>query len=124
MSLRCARPSSANRRLVQRAEVWWAAWSPGQRHPVLLLSWDAGKGRRTQITIAEVTTTVRGHPQEVSLGPDDGMPRNCVINLDRLITVPRSLIVRPIVTLTEERMAKVDRVLHLALGMRLPCRVS
>lgn len=109
---------------MQRAEVWWAAWPPGQRHPVLLLSWDAGKGQRTQITIAEVTTTVRGHPQEVSLGLEDGLPRDCVVNLDRLVTVSRSVLMRRIATLTADRMAEVERALHLALGMRLPCRAS
>ncbi|HSS10341.1 MAG TPA: type II toxin-antitoxin system PemK/MazF family toxin [Acidimicrobiales bacterium] len=109
---------------MQRAEVWWAAWPPGQRHPVLVLSWDAGRGRRTQVTLAEVTTTVRGHAQEVSLGPTDGMPRACVANLDRLVTIPGSLLARRITTLTAGRMAEVERAIHLAMGIRLPCRVT
>lgn len=104
--------------------MWWAAWPPGQRHPVLLLSWDASQSRRTQVTIAEVTTTVRGHAQEVPLGPEDGLPRDCVVNLDRVVTVPRSLLARRIATLTTDRMVNVERALHLALGMRLPCRIT
>jgi mRNA interferase MazF len=109
---------------VLRAEVWWAAWPPGQRHPVLLLSWDSGRGRRTQVTVAELTTTVRGHAQEVALGPADGMPRDCVVNLDRLVTVPRSVLTRRITTLTTGRMDEVQRAIHLALGMHLPCRIN
>jgi len=109
---------------VQRAEIWWAAWPPGQRHPVLLLSWDAGRRRRAQVTIAEVTTTVRGHAQEVPLGRADGMPRHCVVNLDRLITVPRSVLARRITSLSGGRMSEVERAIHLAVGMRLPCRVT
>jgi mRNA interferase MazF len=124
LSQPCGKPSNVDRRPVQRAEVWWAAWPPGQRHPVLLLSWDTSRGPRTQVTIAEVTTTVRGHAQEVSLGPADGMPRECVANLDRLVTVPRSVMARRITTLTAGRMGEVERAIHLSLGMRLPCRAT
>ncbi len=109
---------------MQRAEVWWAAWPPGQRHPVLLLSWDAGRRHRNQVTVAEVTTTARGHAQEVLLGPDDGLPRDCVVNLDRVVTVPRSVLAARLTTLPAERMGEVERAIHLALGMRLPCRAS
>ncbi|MGI9032568.1 MAG: type II toxin-antitoxin system PemK/MazF family toxin [Acidimicrobiales bacterium] len=84
----------------------------------------SARGRRAQITIAEVTTTVRGHAQEVSLGPVDGMPRDCVVNLDRLVTVARTVLVRRITALNTTRMGEVERALHLALGMRLPCRAS
>ena len=107
---------------MQRAEVWWAAWPPGQRHPVLLLSWDAGRRTRTQVTVAEVTTTVRGHAQEVALASEDGLPRNCVVNLDRVVTVPRTVLTRRLTALPAHRMDEVERALHLAFGMRLPCR--
>lgn len=36
------------------------------------------------MTVSDITTTVQGHPQEVTLGPADGMPRDFAVNLDRL----------------------------------------
>jgi mRNA-degrading endonuclease toxin of MazEF toxin-antitoxin module len=52
------------------------------------------------------------------------MPRNCVINLDRLVTIPRAMLARRITALPVGRMREVERAIHLALGMRLPCRVT
>jgi mRNA interferase MazF len=108
---------------VQRAEVWWADRPRGQRHPVLLLSWDAHRSWRNQVTVADITTNVRGIRTEVPLTPGDGMPRACVINLDSLGTVHRSDLIQHITTLGAGRIAEVDRALHLALGMPLPCRL-
>jgi len=107
---------------VQRAEVWWAERPPGQRHPVLLLSWDAHGSWRHQVTVADITTKVRGIRAEVPLTPADGMPRACVVNLDSLATLYRDTLIKRITTLRRDRIAEVDRALHLALGMPLPCR--
>lgn len=110
---------------MERGEVWWARWPPQQRHPVLLLSWDAhGRTGRDQITVAEVTRTVRGLDAEVELGRRDGMRARCVVNLDRIVTVHRALLESQISTLTAGRMAEVERAIHLALGIAIPCAVG
>jgi mRNA interferase MazF len=107
---------------VRRAEVWWAARPPGQRHPVVLLSWDAHGSWRDQVTVADVTTKGRGVRAEVPLTVADGMPRACVVNLDSLGTVSRSTLIKRITTLSPALVDEVERALHLALGMPLPCR--
>lgn len=88
---------------------------------MLLLSWDAHGSWRDQITIADVTTRARGIRAEVALTPADGMPRPCVVNLDSLGTIDRATLITHIATLGLGRIAEVDRALHLALGMPLPC---
>ena len=107
---------------MQRAEVWWADRPRGQRHPVLLLSWDAHRRSRQKVTIADITTNARGTVAEVPLGPADGMPRACVVNLDSLGTVQRACLIEHLTTLRPDRMAEINRALHLALGLPLPCR--
>jgi mRNA interferase MazF len=107
---------------MRRGEVWWAAWPHLQRHPVLLLSWDAHGDWRDQVTVAEVTSMIRGLDAEVSLGRRDGMPRRCVVNLDRIVTLRRSLLSEQLCSLSAERMREVERAIHLALGITLPCR--
>lgn len=52
------------------------------------------------------------------------MPRPCVVNLDNLATVPRSILRSRITTLSALRMAEVSRATHLALGLPLPCTVA
>lgn len=106
---------------MQRAEVWWAEHPPTQRHPVLLLSWDAYGDWREQVTVALVTTRARGLDTEVALTPADGMPRACVVNLDNVATVRKSLLRSRITKLGTSRMGEVELALHLALGMALPC---
>jgi mRNA-degrading endonuclease toxin of MazEF toxin-antitoxin module len=108
---------------VQRGEVWWADWPAGARHPVVLLSWDAHGDWRDQITVAGVTSVERGLDAEVILDRRDGMPRRSVANLDALATIPRSRLVARICSLSSSRMAQVERALHLALGMSIPCLV-
>lgn len=109
------------RSLVRRGEVWWADWPRGQDHPVLLLSWDAHGDWRERVTIADITTRVRDLDAEVVLGPGDGMPRRCVVNLDTLATIRRDLLRERITILGRERMAEVERAIHLALAIPLPC---
>lgn len=91
---------------------------------MLLLSWDAHGEWRDRVTVADVTTRVRGLDAEVALGPADGMPRPCVVNLDSMATIRRSLLSSRVTTLGRARMAEVERALHPALGMPLPCRVK
>ena len=88
---------------------------------MLLLSWDAHGSWRDRVTVAEITTKVRGVRAEVPLTPDDGLPRACVVNLDNLATVGRAIPIKRITTLGRDRMAEVERAVHLALGMPLPC---
>ncbi len=88
---------------------------------MLLLSWDAHGNWRDRVTVADITTRIRGLDAEVPLTEEDGMPRPCVVNLDNLATVPRSILRSPITRLSAERMAEVSRAAHLALGFPLPC---
>lgn len=109
---------------MRRAEVWWAERPPGQRHAVLLLSWDAYGNWRDRVTVADITTHARGLDAEVPLTEADGMPRPCVVNLDNIATVPRDILHSRITRLSTVRMTQVDRAVHLALGAPLPCMIS
>ena len=72
---------------MKRGEVWWAELPvPLNRRPVVLLSRDEAYTIRNAVTVAEITSTIRGIPVEVKLGPKDGLPKKCVANLDTIIT--------------------------------------
>jgi mRNA interferase MazF len=85
---------------------------------------DTDGGWRDRVTVADVTTTIRGLDVEVSPDEDDGMPKACVINLDNLTTIKRNVLVSHITTLGANRMVQVERAIHLALGIPLPCLVD
>ncbi|MHB1444233.1 MAG: type II toxin-antitoxin system PemK/MazF family toxin [Acidimicrobiales bacterium] len=109
---------------MRRGEVWWAEHPAGQRHPVLLLSWDAHGDWRDRVTVALITSTVRGHDAEVVLTRDDGMPRPSAANLDDLVTIKRDRLGRRICELPADRMAQVELAIHHALGVVVPCLVG
>ena len=96
----------------QQHQIWWAELpDPVGRRPVLLLGRTAAFRYLTRPLVVEVTTTVRGIPQEVSLGKREGLPRRCVANLDALRTVPRACLVRRIGRLAASRHVEVKRAL-------------
>jgi mRNA interferase MazF len=90
---------------------------------VLLLSWDAAHRIRDRITVAPITSTIRGLDAEVLLDHRDGMATACVVNLDIISTILRRTLTAPITQLSDGRMAEVERAIHIALGIPLPCEV-
>jgi mRNA interferase MazF len=86
---------------------------------VLLLSREVAYKVRSSITAAVITRTIRSIPVEVLLGKEDGMPAKCAVNLDEIITIPKSLLVERIASLSSEKMAAVARAILFALDLRL-----
>jgi mRNA interferase MazF len=104
---------------MKRAEVWWARLpKPVGRRPVLLLSRDSAYAVRTAITVAPLTRTIRGIPVEVSVGPQEGLARRCVVNLDDIATIPKALVEERITTLPYEKMREVEAAIRFALDLR------
>jgi mRNA-degrading endonuclease toxin of MazEF toxin-antitoxin module len=62
------------------------------------------------------TTTIRGIPTEVELGPADGMPVTCVLSLDNTRVIRKLYFVEPICRLGAEQMDRVCRALAIATG--------
>lgn len=102
--------------MVSRGEVWWAEHPDWGRRPALVLTRQEAIGNLNEILLALATSTIRGLPTEVELGPEDGMPRVCVLNLDHIDTVGKGHLTEHITTLGPERMDEVCRALSAATG--------
>ena len=103
---------------MDRAEVWWADLpSPVGRRPVLILTRSVGVAPRNQVVVAQVTRTVHGIASEVSLTRADGMPRDCVVNCDVLLTVPKSRFVSRITRLSAAKMLEVGQAIRFAIEL-------
>lgn len=104
---------------MHRGEVRWYKFAkPDKRRPVLILTRDSALEFLGEVTIAPITTRIRDIPTEVVLGPEDGMPKECAVNLDHLQTVARGEIGALITRLESFRMAAVEKALLFALGFR------
>jgi mRNA interferase MazF len=103
---------------MRRGEVWWAELPlPIGRRPVVLLSRDEAYAVRNAVTVAEVTTTIRGIPVEVALGTEDGLPKRCVVNLDTIVTIRKELLTERITILGSEKIEQIDRAIQFALSL-------
>lgn len=89
---------------------------PDKARPVLILTRTAAIRYLTRITVAPITSTMRGVPSEVALGVEDGMKQDCAVNLHHVVTVPKDAIGAVVARLGEERMRQVCGAIGFALG--------
>ena len=83
----------------------------------MLLSRDSAYRVRAAITVAPITRTIRNIPVEVLLDQSDGMPTRCVVNLDDVTTLPKSLINQRVTALSPEKIQKIDEAIRFALDL-------
>ena len=103
---------------MKRGEVWWAALpKPIGRRPVVLLSRDEAYKVRNAVTVAEVTQTIRNIPVEVPLRKGNGITKRCVVNLDTIITIRKSLLTERICSLKQEKINSIDKAIKFALAL-------
>jgi mRNA interferase MazF len=116
--LRAAAPQvEAEAQALNPYEIRWANLpAPVGRRPVLLLSRPQAYKYLTRFVVAELTTSVRGIPQEVALGPKEGLPLACVANLDNIHVVHKSRLKDLLGILRPHRQREVKRALGYALG--------
>jgi mRNA interferase MazF len=103
---------------MRRGEIWWAELpAPAGRRPVVLLSRNEAYAVRELVTVAPVTTRIRGIPTEVPLGSGEGLPKACVVNLDTITTIPRRALTAAIGPLPADKLMAVEQSLMFALGL-------
>jgi len=89
---------------------------PDKTRPILILTRNSALQFLNEVTIAPITSTIRDIPSEVLLSQNDGMPKNCAVNLDHIQTVSKNKIGTLISNLSVEKMQEVKKALLFALG--------
>ena len=101
---------------MKQYEIWWADLpAPVGRRPVLLLTRTSAYSYLNKVLVAEVTSTVRGIPQEIALGPEEGLAGSSVANLDDVHAVPKRLLTSRVGMVPRNRQHEVKRALGYAL---------
>jgi mRNA interferase MazF len=96
---------------------WYTFKQPDKKRPVVILSRTSVIEYLGEITIAPVTTTIRGIPSEVCLSQHDDMPRACAINCDHIQTVSKGKIGALIVMLSAAKLDELKRAVCFALEL-------
>jgi mRNA interferase MazF len=103
---------------MRRGEVRWYTFKrPDKRRPVLILTRDSILEYLGEVTVAPVTSAVRGIPSEVFLSREDGLPRDCAVNCDHIQTVSIAKVGAVIATVSSSKMAQVTRAIRFALDL-------
>ena len=99
-----------------RGEIWLARVGRKTR-PVLVLTRPEVIDVRDLVTVAEITTSIRGLAAEVDIDQDQtGLDQRSVINCDGLHTVTRSSLTTFVGTADDDTMSKVCWAVSYALG--------
>ena len=102
---------------LERGEVRLYRFAPpDKQRPVLVLTRSSALRYLSRVTVAPITSTQRGVPSEVALGPEDGMKQECCVNLHNLVTVSQEGLGRRLARLSPGRMDEVCAALAFALG--------
>jgi mRNA interferase MazF len=89
---------------------------PDKQRPVLILTRDSAVGHLSTVTVAPISSTVRGVPSEVMLDVDDGMKGPCAVNLHNAATVSQDRLGKRVTSLSAARMREVCAALRFSLG--------
>lgn len=95
--------------------IWLARLD--KTRPVLVLTREEVRAVRTLVTVAPITSTVRGLSSEVLVGPRNGVDHESVVNLDSILTIHRNLLLRPVGSLREEQEHELTRAFHAAFDL-------
>jgi mRNA interferase MazF len=102
---------------IARGEIRLYAFpTPDKARPVLVLTRPSAIEYLSRVTVAPITSSIRGVPSEVVIGPEDGMRQPCVVNLHNVVTVSKHDLGRRLTQLADGRMQDVCRALAFALG--------
>ncbi len=102
---------------VARGEIWLLEMrKPDHRRPVLVLSRGTLIDVLHTVTVAAITSTMRGSPIEVPLGVAEGLKHPCCANLANVHTVKKSDLRRYVGVVGRAKMRDVCGAITVALG--------
>ncbi|MCH2269101.1 MAG: type II toxin-antitoxin system PemK/MazF family toxin [SAR324 cluster bacterium] len=103
---------------MQQGEIrWYKFQAPDKKRPVLILTRDSILDYLGEVTVAPVTSTIRDIPSEVFLSTEDGVKKDCVVNLDHIQTVSKKKIGARLTSLSRNKMKSVGQAIRFALDI-------
>ena len=88
-----------------------------ETRPVLVLTRELVRPHLSRVTVAPITSTIRGLSSEVPVGPANGLDHLSVISCDNVVTVPTSTLGRQIGRLHPEQEVALTAALHAAFDL-------
>lgn len=88
--------------------------------PVVVLTRELARPVMSRVTVAPITSTVKGLSSEVVVGPHNGLEFESAISLDNVLTIPTELLGRTVGYLSESQERQLARAVVLAYDLDIP----
>ncbi len=85
--------------------------------PVLVLTREIVRPHLSRVTIAPITSTVRGLSTEVPVGRANGLDHASVVSCDNIVTIPVSALGRQLGFLLPEQEAQLSAAIQAAFDL-------
>jgi mRNA interferase MazF len=85
--------------------------------PALILTREIVRPHLSRVTVAPITSRVRGLTVEVPVGQSNGLDQDSVINCDNIVTIPASAVGRQIGFLWSEQEPKLSEAVRAAFDL-------
>jgi len=92
---------------------------PDKNRPVVVLTRSSAIAYLSTVTVAPITSAIRGVPSEVVLDEEDGMKAACAVNLHNAVTVSQDRLGKRVAQLSPRRMNAICAALRFSLGCDL-----
>ena len=89
---------------------------PDKKRPVVVLTRDSAIGYLSTVTVAPITSTIRGVPSEVVLSEEDGMKARCAVNMHNVVTISQQRLGKRVARLGSLRMSEICAAVRFSLG--------
>ena len=85
--------------------------------PVVLLTRELVRPYLTNVTVAPITSRIRGLATELPAGPANGLDHECVVSLDNIVTIPVADLGRHIGYLLPDQELALTEAIHAAFDL-------
>lgn len=85
--------------------------------PVVVLTRELVRPHMARVTVAPITTTVRGLSTEVPVGPDNGLDAHGVVSCDNIVTIPADVLGPRIGSLLPAQEAHLSAAIQAAFDL-------
>ena len=103
--------------LIDRGDIFDADLPGLGVRPVLVVTRQVAIPVLSAVTVALITSTIRGIASEVPLGSEHGLAHPCVANCDNLLTISKAHLTGRRGALPVEDVARLDDALRFALQL-------
>jgi mRNA interferase MazF len=88
-----------------------------KQRPAVILTREAVLPRIGNVTVAPITTTIRGLSTEVEVGPENGIDDDSVISCDNIVTIPQDKILHQVGYLLAHQEALLVEAINQAFDL-------